>query len=153
MLAKITRTWRQALLIVQPATLLRWHRQRCRLFWKWKSRTCQPQPRSAAETSALIRRMCTENPLWGAEHIRGELLKLGIEVAKRTIQQYTDRSDVSAAVRLLHRRTEITACRSLWGDGVPDLVHERISEPSTYCVRSTSERLEKFKTSLMLTCV
>jgi len=87
-LAKVTRTWRQALLIVQPATLLRWHREGYRLFWKWKSRKRRSQPRLAEETIALIRRMWAENPLWGAERIRGELLKLGIEVAKRTIQRY-----------------------------------------------------------------
>jgi transposase InsO family protein len=88
LLARVTRTWRQALLIVQPATLLRWHREGYRLFWKWKSRKRNSQPRISEETIALIRRMAEENPLWGAERIRGELLKLGISVAKRTIQRY-----------------------------------------------------------------
>ena len=82
----VTRTWRQALLIVQPATLLRWHREGYRLFWKWKSRGRCSLPRISEETIALIQRMAYENLLWGAERIRGELLKLGIEVAKRTIQ-------------------------------------------------------------------
>jgi len=87
-LARVARTWRQALLIVQPATLLRWHREGYRLFWKWKSRRRCSQPRISEETIALIRRMAEENQLWGAERIHGELLKLGIEVAKRTIQRY-----------------------------------------------------------------
>jgi transposase InsO family protein len=91
LLARVTRTWRQALLIVQPATLLRWHRQGYRLFWKWKSRKQNRQPRISADTIALIRRMWVENPLWGAERVRGELLKLGIEVAKRTIHRYAAR--------------------------------------------------------------
>jgi hypothetical protein len=62
-LAKVTKTWRQALLIVQPATLLRWHREGYRLFWKWKSRKRKSQPRISEETIALIRRMAEENPL------------------------------------------------------------------------------------------
>jgi putative transposase len=67
---------------------LRWHRAGFRRFWKFKSRV-QPQPhRSTPETIALIQRMARENPLWGAERMRGELLKLGIRVAKRTIQKY-----------------------------------------------------------------
>ncbi len=86
--AKITKTWRQALLIVQPARLLRWHRKGYRLFWKWKCRRRRAQPRIAEETIALIRRVAAENPLWGGERIRGELLRLGIEVTKRTIQRY-----------------------------------------------------------------
>ncbi len=88
LLAKISRSWREALLIVQPATLLRWHREGYRLFWKWKSHKRNSQLRISEETIALIRRMWEEKPLWGAERIRGELLKLGIPVPKRTIQRY-----------------------------------------------------------------
>jgi hypothetical protein len=88
LLAKVTRTWHQTLLIVQPATLLRWHRDGHRLFWKWRCRKRKSQSWLSEEMIALIRRMAEENPLWGAERIRGELLKLGIEVAKRTIQRY-----------------------------------------------------------------
>lgn len=53
LLAKVTRTWRQALLIVQPATLLRWHREGYRLFWKWRSRKRKSQPRISEEMIAL----------------------------------------------------------------------------------------------------
>jgi putative transposase len=82
--------WKQVLQIIQPHTLLRWHREGFRLFWKLKShRPVQMQPkRLAPETIALIERMARENRLWGAERIRGELLKLNIQVAKRTIQKY-----------------------------------------------------------------
>jgi putative transposase len=73
---------------VQPDTLLRWHRELFRLFWKRKSKAASRKPKVAAETIALIREMATNNRLWGAERIRGELLKLGIHVCKRTIQKY-----------------------------------------------------------------
>ncbi len=80
--------WRQALLLVQPETLLRWHRAGFRALWRRRSRPGPGRPPLAAETVALIRRMADENPLWGAERIRRELGKLGIRVAKRTIQTY-----------------------------------------------------------------
>jgi putative transposase len=89
LLARMVRTWKQALFIVQPETLLRWHRQGFQLFWKYKSRATSPTPRISQETVALIREMARDNRLWGAERIRGELLKLGIRVCKRTIQNYT----------------------------------------------------------------
>jgi len=84
--------WRDALVLVKPDTLLRWHREGFRLFWKWRSRRKPSSgPRLSAEVIRLIRRMGSENPLWGAERIRGELLKLGIAVAKRTVQRYLSR--------------------------------------------------------------
>jgi putative transposase len=88
LLARCTRFWQQALLIVQPDTLLRWHRDLFRRYWRHKSRHKRRQPRVASETIALIRKMARENRLWGAERIRGELLKLGVQVSKRTIQKY-----------------------------------------------------------------
>lgn len=91
LLAKVVRAWRQALLIVQPETLLRWHRQGLRLFWKQKSKTTSTQAKVAAETIALIKQMARNNRLWGAERIRGELLKLDIRVGKRTVQKYMRR--------------------------------------------------------------
>ena len=81
-------SWASALLIVKPETVLRWHRQGFRLFWRRKSRPASRTPRIPAETIALIKQMATENRLWGAERIRGELLKLDIRVSKRTIQKY-----------------------------------------------------------------
>jgi transposase InsO family protein len=88
LLAGRVRAWRQALLVVQPETLLRWHRAGFRALWRWKSRPGPGRPPLPAETVDLIRRMAAENPLWGAERIRGELAKLGLRVAKRTIQAY-----------------------------------------------------------------
>ena len=88
LLARATPFWKQALLIVQPDTLLRWHRQLFRLVWRRSSKPKMPQSRITPETIALIRQMRMENVTWGAERIRGELLKLGIKVSKRTIQRY-----------------------------------------------------------------
>ena len=76
LLAGRVRAWRQALLVVQPATLLGWHRAGFRAFWRRKSRPGLGRPPLSAETVALIQTMAAENPLWGAERIRGELLKL-----------------------------------------------------------------------------
>jgi putative transposase len=88
LLSRMVRTWKQALVIVQPETLLRWHRQGFKLFWKYKSRAASLKPRLSQETISLIQEMARDNRLWGAERIRGELLKLGIHVCKRTIQKY-----------------------------------------------------------------
>jgi putative transposase len=88
LLARLVRTWQQTLLIVQPETLLRWHRELFRMYWKRKSKASSHKPKVAAETIALIREMAKDNRLWGAERIRGELLKLGLHVCKRTIQKY-----------------------------------------------------------------
>ncbi len=88
LLARLTRGWRGALLIVQPETLLRWHRQGVRLVWRAKSRGASTRPQVPAETVAAIKRLAAENRLWGAERIRGELLKLGIRTGKRTVQRY-----------------------------------------------------------------
>ena len=84
-LSHFTKFWKQALHIVQPDTLLRWHRELFGMYWRKKS---QGKPKIPAETIALIEKMAKEKQLWGAERIRGELLKLGIEVSKRTIQRY-----------------------------------------------------------------
>jgi len=87
LLARAVRAWKQTLFI-QPDTLLRWHRELFRLYWKRRSKASSHKPKVAAETIALIREMAKENRLWGAERIRGELLKLGMRVCKRTIQKY-----------------------------------------------------------------
>jgi len=88
LLASMVRAWKQALFIIQPETLLRWHRQGFRLFWKYTSRAAARKPKISVEIVALIKDMARDNRLWGAERIRGELLKLGRRVCKRTIQKY-----------------------------------------------------------------
>ncbi len=86
--AALVQTWKHLLLIAQPDTLLRWHRRGFRLLWKRKSKAKAGEPRIPAETIVLIQHMARDNPLWGAERSRGELLKLNIKLAKRTIQKY-----------------------------------------------------------------
>ncbi|MEO7037810.1 MAG: integrase core domain-containing protein [Polyangiaceae bacterium] len=83
----ITSTWRETVLLVKPDTILRWHRQAFQRFWRWRTRHGRPQTHVSTETVELIQRMADENRLWGAERIRGELFKLGIRVAKRTVQR------------------------------------------------------------------
>jgi len=88
LLASRLHTWANALIIVRPETVLRWHRQGFRRFWKRRSRPrSAPKPKVAAETIALIREMAVANRQWGADRIRGELLKRDIRVSKRTIQR------------------------------------------------------------------
>ncbi len=88
LLSRLTGFWQQALHIVQPDTLLRWHRDLFRSFWRRKSKPKHRKPRISQETIALIKQMAWDNQLWGAERIRGELLKLGIRISKRTVQKY-----------------------------------------------------------------
>ncbi len=88
LLASKVSAWKQALLILQPDTLLRWHRQGFRLFWKLKSKPKSTEPKISPETVVLIKQMAAENQTWGAESIRGGLLKISNKVAKRTVQKY-----------------------------------------------------------------
>jgi hypothetical protein len=77
-----------AISIIRPETLVRWHRAGFRRYWRWKSRSLGGRPQIDAELRALIRRMSVENVLWGAPHIHGELLKLGFAVAQSTVAKY-----------------------------------------------------------------
>jgi putative transposase len=90
LLASKLPTWKQALVIVQPDTVLRWHRDLFRWAWRRKSKPTRKRGRPAltGEVVALIKQMAKENRTWGAERIRGELLKLGLRVSKSTIQKY-----------------------------------------------------------------
>ncbi len=88
LLARLMRGWQTALLIIQPDTLRRWHRQGYRLVWRARSAASTRRPHVAPETVALIKRIAAENRRWGAERIRGELLTRGIRVGKRTVQRH-----------------------------------------------------------------
>jgi transposase InsO family protein len=80
-----------ALKIIRPETLLRWHRAGFRGFWRWKSRPRGGRPSIPADIRRLIREMSVANPLWGAPRIHGELLKLGIDVGQTTVAKYMAR--------------------------------------------------------------
>lgn len=88
LLARMCPNWRDALVIVRPETVLRWHKQLYQHFWRWKSRKkCGRKPKDK-RTVDTIKEMAKNNLKWGAEKIRGELLKLGLRASKRTIQKY-----------------------------------------------------------------
>ena len=77
------------MVIVKPETVIGWHRKGFRLFWSWKVRHGQPgRPGVSKEVRQLIRKMCRENPLWGAPRIHVELLKLGIDVGETSVGKY-----------------------------------------------------------------
>src|SRR5216110_1187965 len=78
----------RAVSIIQPETLVRWHRAGFRRYWRWKSRPLGGRPQIETDLRALIRRMSVENPLWGAPRIHGELLKLGFAVAQSSVAKY-----------------------------------------------------------------
>jgi transposase InsO family protein len=84
----VRRDWRRHLVLVQPATVVGWHRRGWKLLWRWRSRNRFGRPRLRPEVQELIARMAHENPGWGAERIRGELLKLGIAVSNRSIRRH-----------------------------------------------------------------
>src|SRR4029453_2918532 len=87
-LARVWTGWRQALVIVSPATVLRWQRRRFRAYWtRLSGRPPGGRPPVNGEIKALVARMAAANSLWGAPRIHGELLKLGIDVAERTVSR------------------------------------------------------------------
>ncbi len=83
--------WRSPLHIVKPDTVIGWHRRGFRLFWTWKSRQRIGRPAVPQDVRALIRKLSTANPLWGAPRIHGELLKVGIAVSQSTVAKYMRR--------------------------------------------------------------
>jgi hypothetical protein len=94
LLVWMTRLWPSLLgvtQVVQPETILRWHRSGFKAFWRWKSRKRAGRPKVDRGLRDLIRRMSQENPTWGAPRIHGELLMLGFEVAQSTVSKYMPR--------------------------------------------------------------
>ena len=83
--------WKDALVIVQPETVVGWHRAGFRLYWRWKSRPRGGRPRINKEVRVLIRRLAQENSDWGAPRIHGELQKLGFVLSERTVARYLRR--------------------------------------------------------------
>jgi hypothetical protein len=85
--------WRSSLVIVQPATVLAWHRQGFQLYWRWKStQSGGGRPKLDAELRHLIRHMARENPTWGRRRIQAELALLGYDVAELTVARYMHRA-------------------------------------------------------------
>ena len=87
-LGRISASWKRALVIVQPETVIGWQRTAFRVFWRWRSRPRGGRPSIPPELITLIRRMWQANPVWGCIRIRDELAKLGIDVSESTIPKY-----------------------------------------------------------------
>src|SRR6266404_1743794 len=105
----------RAITIIRPETLVRWHRAGFRHYWRWKSRCFGGRPQIDADLRALIRRMSVDNPLWGAPHIHGELLKLGFEVAHASLSfRYTQ---VIKSVAIQSRNLATLLCQGRAGHG------------------------------------
>ena len=88
LLSKARRDWRTALVVVQPETVVRWHRQWLQRRWTRRSTHARPgRPRMEAAIRALVEEMRVANPLWGAPRVHGDLKKLGIDVSERTVSR------------------------------------------------------------------
>jgi transposase InsO family protein len=112
LLSRLWPNWRSALVIVQPETVIQWHRQGFKLYWRWKSRAGKPgRPCIEREIGDLIRRMSRENPTWGAPRILSELLLLGYDVAEGTVAKYLVRT----------RKPPSPTWRTFLANHVPDI--------------------------------
>ena len=92
-LSKLWTDWRSCLVIVKPDTVVKWHRQGFKLYWRWKSKSKNlERPKIDLEIRELVRQMSCDNPTWGVPRIRDELALLGINVANSTIRKYRIRA-------------------------------------------------------------
>ena len=109
------RGWRGAVQIVQPATVVAWHRRLFAWQWRWRStRKRLGRPPISVDVRALIRKMHHANPLWGAPHIHGELQKLGIEIGETTVAKYLGRRPSSPSPTWsTFLRTHLLQCASM----------------------------------------
>ena len=112
LLSRIWANWRSALLIVQPETVVRWHRRGFKLFWRWKSRSEPGRPKIELEIQKLIRRMSRENPIWGVPRIQSELALLSHSVSEATVRKY----------RIRHRKPPSQTWRTFLHNHARDIV-------------------------------
>ena len=104
--------WRSVLMIVQPETVVRWHRQGFRLYWRWKSRPKPGRPSIEPEIGSLIRQMSRENTTWGVPRIQSELALLGHTVSEATVRKY----------RIRHRQPPSQTWRTFLDNHLTDIV-------------------------------
>src|SRR5215471_3900527 len=107
----------RSLVILRPKTVVRWHCQGWRAYWRWRSRAQPGRPRTPADVRALIREVSAANPLWGAPRIHGELLKLGVAVAQSTVSKYMARQRRPPGQRwstFLRNHADAIACADLF---------------------------------------
>jgi len=129
LLVWMTRLWPSLLgatQVVQPETILRWHRMGFKAFWRWKSRNRAGRPKIERGLRDLIRRMSRENPNWGASRIHGELLMLGFEVAQSTVSKYMVRDGTPSQSWKAFLRNHAQAIAAIDLCVVPTLTFERL---------------------------
>src|SRR5262245_1186076 len=130
LLVWMTRLWPSLLgaaQVVQPETILRWHRAGFRAFGRWKSRKRAGRPKIDRELRDLIRRMSKENPRWGASRIHGELLMLGFAVAQSTVSKYMVQGGSPSQGWKTFLRNHAQAIAAIDLFVVPTLTFERLS--------------------------
>jgi putative transposase len=111
-MSRVRSGWRDALLIVQPETVIRWHKKAVKLYWRRKSQAGRRgRPGLDADVKALILKMAEANPFWGAPKIHGELLKLGIAVSERTVSGVLPDANPNGPLRLGEPSSR-TACQT-----------------------------------------
>ncbi len=110
-LSRLWADWRSSLMIVKPDTVVRWHQQGFRLYWRWKSRGKPGRPKIDAEIRRLIRQMSRENVTWGSPRIQSELALLGHTVDQSTVVKYMCR----------HRKPPSQTWRTFLENHVPDI--------------------------------
>jgi transposase InsO family protein len=129
LLVWMTRLWPSLLgtaQVVQPETILRWHRAGFKAFWRWKSRKRAGRPKIDRELRDLIRQMSKENPKWGASRVHGELLMLGFEVAQSTVSKYMVRGRSPSQGWKTFFRNHAQAIAAIDLFVVPTLTFERL---------------------------
>jgi hypothetical protein len=131
--------WREALVLIQPATVDRWHREGVRGWWRRRSRR-PGRPRIDSRCRDLIRRMAAENCLWGAPRIHGELLKLGMTISERTVSRYlrgrpTARSQTWRTFFVNHLGGQILISPVMFADAHED---EIVVDPGALSFRQAS---------------
>jgi hypothetical protein len=94
-LSQLWKNWREVLIIVKPETVIKWHRQGFKLYWRWKSKAQVGRPKIDKEIHELIKRMSLENPLWGTPRIQSELRLLGFDLAESTVAKYRVKGSAS----------------------------------------------------------
>jgi len=112
MLTGLYDSWKEALLIVKPETVIRWHKEGFRLYWRWESRSEPGRPKIPRAQINLIKQMANENPLRGAPRIHGELLKLGFDISEATVLRYMPRNPGEQQASSGKHSSGITALKS-----------------------------------------
>lgn len=126
LMRRMLKDWQESLHIVKPETVIRWHRQGFRYYWRWKSRSTPGRPPISRKLIALIQRMSRENPLWGSPRIQKELALLGHVVGQTTVEKYMIRAPRKGGNwrSFIQRHMDVTAACDFFV--VPTLTFKRL---------------------------